>query len=107
MLFQAYFRQHHHFDVEDEMKILIVHSNGQSENENSKANDLSVKKYIAQTYIDTGSKKLKQVKVVIIICNNSNPIATTTVVQSLFFNCRGINIHTCLHVNRLIDISQF
>ena len=52
-------------------------------------------------YLVTLSHKLnlKQVKIAIIICQTSNQSATmeqTTVVQSLFSNCRGINVDTGL-----------
>ena len=52
------------------------------------------------TYIDTNSRKLNQVKIVIIICQTAQIRVQqwnkATVVQSLLFNCRGINIDTGL-----------
>ena len=62
---------------------------------------------IARTYIDTDSHKLKQVKAVIIICQTSNQSATMEqnycIVQSLFFNCRGITLtQGCQHINTSI-----
>jgi hypothetical protein len=56
---------------------------------------------IAQTYIDTDSHKLKQIKAVIIICQTSSQSATMKqnyqyCSSKSIFDCRGINVDTGL-----------
>ena len=50
-------------------------------------------------YINTDSHKLKEVKIVILFVRPQIRVQQwnkTTVVQSLYFNCRGINVDTGL-----------